>query len=65
MVPGAHRHAGVRAAGRLVGSDRNATLLGRPAIDMQAAYERNWPNIAAFDYAVWHVGAALKLGRRF
>ena len=47
------------------GSDRNATLFGRPAIDLQAAYERNWSNIAAFDYAVWHVGAALKLGWRF
>ena len=47
------------------GSDRNATLFGRPAIDLQMAYERNWSNVAAFDYAVWHVGAALKLGWRF
>ena len=47
------------------GSDRNATLFGRPAIDLQMAYERNWSNIAAFSYGAWHVGAALKLGWRF
>ena len=47
------------------GSDRNATLFGRPAIDLQMAYERNWSNIAAFNYGAWHVGAALKLGWRF
>jgi hypothetical protein len=47
------------------GSDRNATLLGRPALDFQAAYERNWSNAPAFDYSAWHVGAALKLGWRF
>ena len=47
------------------GSDRNATLFGRPAIDLQMAYERNWSNIAAFDFSVWHVGGALKLGWRF
>jgi hypothetical protein len=47
------------------GSDRNATLLGRPALDFQVAYERNWSNVPAFDYSAWHVGAALKLGWRF
>ena len=47
------------------GSDRNATLFGRPAIDLQMAYERNWSNIEAFSFGVWHVGAALKLGWRF
>jgi hypothetical protein len=29
------------------------------------AYERNWSNVEAFNFAVWHVGAALKLGWRF
>jgi hypothetical protein len=47
------------------GSDRNATLFGRPAIDLQMAYEQNWSNIAAFTYGAMHVGAALKLGWRF
>ena len=47
------------------GSDRNARLFGRPAIDLQMAYEQNWSNIPAFSYSAWHVGAALKLGWRF
>ena len=47
------------------GSDKNATLFGRPAIDLQMAYERNLSNIAAFSYGAWHVGGALKLGWRF
>jgi hypothetical protein len=47
------------------GSDRNATLFGRPAIDLQMAREQNWSNIAAFTYGAMHVGAALKLGWRF
>lgn len=47
------------------GSDRNAALVGRPAIDFQVAYERNWSNNPTFDFSAWHVGAALKLGWRF
>lgn len=47
------------------GSDRNARLFGRPAIDLQMAYEQNWSNNPAFSYSAWHVGAALKLGWRF
>lgn len=47
------------------GSARNAALFGRPAIDLQMAYEQNWSNIPAFSYSAWHVGAALKLGWRF
>jgi hypothetical protein len=47
------------------GSERKATLFGRPAIDLQMAYEQNWSNIAAFTYGAMHVGAALKLGWRF
>jgi hypothetical protein len=47
------------------GSVRKAALFGRPAIDLQMAYEQNWSNIPAFSYSAWHVGAALKLGWRF
>lgn len=47
------------------GSDSNARMFGRPAIDLQMAYEQNWSNIPAFSYSAWHVGAALKLGWRF
>jgi hypothetical protein len=47
------------------GSDRNARMFGRPAIDLQMAYEQNFSNIPAFSYSAWHVGGALKLGWRF
>jgi hypothetical protein len=47
------------------GSDRAAALLGRPALDFQVAYERNWSNVPAFDYSAWYVGVALKVGWRF
>ena len=38
---------------------------GRPALDFQVAYERNWSNVPASNYEVWHLGGALKLGWRF
>ncbi len=47
------------------GSERTATILGRPALDFQMAYERNWSNVPIFDFSAWNVGAALKLGWRF
>jgi hypothetical protein len=47
------------------GSAANAAMIGRPALDFQAAYERNWSNASAANYEVWHVGGALKLGWRF
>lgn len=47
------------------GSAANAAIVGRPAIDVQVAYEKNWSNLGAANYEVWHVGAALKLGWRF
>jgi hypothetical protein len=47
------------------GSDRTAALIGRPALDFQASYERNWSNVPIFDYSAWNVGAALKFGWRF
>ena len=46
------------------GSARNAALLGRPALDFQVAYERNWSNVPAFDFSAWYVGMALKFGWR-
>ena len=35
---------------RWFGSDANAALIGRPALDFQVAYERNWSTLAAFNY---------------
>ena len=50
---------------RWFGSDANAALIGRPALDFQVAYERNWSTLAVFNYEQWTVGAALKFGWRF
>lgn len=47
------------------GSPSRAAMVGRPAIDFQAAYERNWSNAPGANFAAWHLGAALKLGWRF
>jgi hypothetical protein len=43
------------------GSNRTATWLGRPAL----AYEKNWSNLPAANFEIWHAGVALKLGWRF
>lgn len=50
---------------RWFGSASTAAALGRPAIDFQVAYEKNWSNLSSANYQVWHVGGALKLGWRF
>ncbi len=50
---------------RWFGSASTAAMAGRPAIDFQVAYEKNWSNVPAANYAVWHLGGALKLGWRF
>lgn len=47
------------------GSAANAAAIGRPALDFQVAYEKNWSNLAAATFEVLHVGVALKLGWRF
>lgn len=47
------------------GSTAAATAVGRPALDFQVAYEKNWSNVAGASFEVLHVGAALKLGWRF
>ena len=45
--------------------ERNSALLGRPALDIQVAYERAWSNLDAANFTAWYPGAALKLGWRF
>jgi hypothetical protein len=47
------------------GSASNAAIAGRPALDFQVAYEKNWSNLPAANYSAWHAGVALKLGWRF
>ena len=47
------------------GSASTAAAVGRPALDFQVAYEKNWSNVAGASFEVLHIGAALKLGWRF
>jgi hypothetical protein len=47
------------------GAGRNAVILGRPSLDFQVAYEKNWSNLGAANFNLWNAGAALKLGWRF
>jgi hypothetical protein len=47
------------------GSATNAAIVGRPALDFQVAYEKNWSNLPDANYEIWYIGAALKLGWRF
>lgn len=47
------------------GSARTAAMVGRPALNFQAAYENNWSNAPGANFQAWHFGAALKLGWRF
>lgn len=47
------------------GSTARAAAIGRPALDFQVAYEKNWSNLPSATYEAWNVGAALKLGWRF
>jgi hypothetical protein len=42
----------------------NAALFGRPALDLQVAFERNWSNLSPFTASVWFVGFAFKFGWR-
>jgi hypothetical protein len=48
-----------------LGSSNTAMWLGRPAIDFQVAYEKNWSNLPSANFGIWHLGGALKLGWRF
>lgn len=47
------------------GSPATAKWLGRPALDFQVAYEKNWSNLPAGNFGALYVGAALKVGWRF
>lgn len=48
-----------------LGSATTAAMVGRPALNFQAAYESNWSNAPGGNFQIWHFGAALKLGWRF
>jgi hypothetical protein len=47
---------------QFLGGEKNARLLGRPALDLQASYLRVWSNAPAGGFEQWKGVAALKLG---
>jgi hypothetical protein len=47
---------------QFLGGEKNARLLGRPALDLQASYLRVWSNAAGGNLEQWKAVAALKLG---
>jgi hypothetical protein len=47
------------------GGGDTAKWLGRPAIDLQVAYEKNWSNVPGATFNAWYIGPVLKLGWRF
>ena len=46
---------------KFLGGEKNARLLGRPALDLQASYLRVWSNAPAGSFEQWKGVAALKL----
>lgn len=47
------------------GGREMATKIGRPALDLQIAYEKNWSTVPGFSFDAWYIGPVLKLGWRF
>jgi hypothetical protein len=47
---------------QFLGGERNARLLGRPALDFQASYLRVWSNALVGGFEQWKGIAALKMG---
>lgn len=48
-----------------LGGERNAALLGHPALDLQGSYLKVWSNGPGGGYEQWQTVAALKMGWRF
>ena len=47
------------------GGPEIARFLGRPALDFQTSYVRNWSNLPSASYAQWTASAVIKTGWRF
>jgi hypothetical protein len=48
-----------------LGGERNAALLGHPALDLQGSYVKAWSNGPGGGFEQWQTVAALKMGWRF
>jgi hypothetical protein len=49
----------------LFGAPETADCFGRPALDFQTSFVRNWSNLLSRDYTQWTASAVIKTGWRF
>jgi len=49
----------------LFGNDSFASLLGRPAIDLQGSHQKVWSTVPGVSFGQWEASATLKVGWRF
>jgi hypothetical protein len=49
----------------LFGAPETADFFGRPALDFQTSFARNWSNLSIRDYTQWTASAVIKTGWRF
>jgi hypothetical protein len=49
----------------LLGGERFAKALGRPALDFQGSYLRVWSTVPNVSFGHWEAWAAIRIGWRF
>ncbi|WGJ14310.1 hypothetical protein QEV83_16940 [Methylocapsa sp. D3K7] len=49
----------------LFGAPETADFFGRPALDFQTSFDRNWSNLSLRNYHQWTASAVIKTGWRF
>jgi hypothetical protein len=49
----------------LFGARETADFFGRPALDFQTSFVRNWSNLSIKNYSQWTASAVIKTGWRF
>jgi hypothetical protein len=49
----------------LFGAPETADFFGRPAVDFQTSFDRNWSNLPLRNYHQWTASAVIKTGWRF
>jgi hypothetical protein len=47
------------------GAPETADFFGRPALDFQTSFDRNWSNLPLRNYHQWTASAVIKTGWRF
>jgi len=50
---------------QFLGGERMATILGRPALDVQGSYLKVWSTVPGVTFGQWEAQAAIRMGWRF